>query len=679
MQFLKKTPILRILIPYFLGIVPGLFLDLNLSEFSNQYLIYFLGFAVFISAVFQLNTNNKSYHLTFGLVTFLFFFYLGLFRWNYTRMEYKISFFNPSKAEFVGVKIIQKPLTFGSKSAKIFGEIVSVKTKDGNYEEAVGGCLMYFNTSKGVLNFKVGDIFLLPNKLNQIPPKINPWGFDYPKFLKRQNIYFQGFYSFHDVIEINDKHHSLFDFIKNIRENILKAYQGQFTNPNSFAVFAALVLGNKENLDEDISNNYVNAGTMHVLAVSGLHVGILYFLLGFIFKNLKKNKGLKFLSTLLQIGIIWFYAAITGLSPSIMRAATMFSFLIIGDQLNRTSNIYNTLAISAFVLTFFQPELFASIGFQLSYLAVIGILLIYPPLYRIYTFKYQVSNYIWGLVCVSIAAQFAVLPLSIYYFNQMPTYFLLANIFVIPIATVNLVLGFLASTFFWLVSITKLFGVILNTGFWIQNLVVSTISELPFSYFSDLTINNHQVFLVYGLIASIILLLLQENKSWLRGVFVFVGLIILGNVYSIWKNNSGSKTTVFHHKKTIYINHWVDESHFTFCYGNRDPFFEKFELEPFWSETSSNKGIIITNDTLNAKFFRSGNKLYFPNLKLNIEGDSLEDENDLYISNNKRQIESLNFGQKSQEKVLIVGDFNSTKFPEIISTKQSGPIIITSN
>lgn len=671
MQFLKKAPILRLVIPYFLGIIPSLFLGINTNPVSSFGLVLFLGLCVVFLGIFQLKTNQRLYHSLFGGLLLLFFFFLGVYRWNSTRLENQANFFIPNNAEQIAIKITDKPLFTNEKGIKLQGEIIAQLKDSGIVEYQKGNCILYFKDYSEDIKFAVGDVFILPNRVQKIPPKVNPWGFDYPMFLSRQNIHFQGFYSFRDLIEIKPSGFHFLDGLKNLRTTILESYHPYFEDFNSFSVFAALVLGNKENLDDDISSQYANAGTMHVLAVSGLHVGILYFLLGLLLKGLKKRRWLSWCSAIIQISIIWIYAFITGLSPSIFRAATMFSCLIIGDQLERNSNIFNTLGISALILTLSQPELLASIGFQLSYLAVIGILIIFPSLYNLFNFKSKISNYLWGLVCVSIAAQLAVLPLSIFYFNQMPSYFLLANLFVIPMATMNLTIGLLASLFYWSSSLAFIFGWVLNYLLLVQNFMVEFISNLPYSFVSGLIIGNFEVLAFYCVLVGIVFLLINEDKKWLKLIFGGFLLFVFFNIYQTWQKINTNQVTIFNHPKSVYVDYNQAGNHTTFCFGPRDEYFEKFELAAFTHNSAESLHPIITKDSVCANFIKSNNSLLFPNFKIGVGDTAEKNEYDYFI---------LKPSYKKSHQILgnyMANNQQAESPPQILNTQKGGPYFIS--
>ena len=245
----------------------------------------------------------------------------------------------------------------------------------------------------------------------------------------------------------------------------------------------------KDELDFEVKQAYAAAGAMHVLAVSGLHVGIIFLILNTLLAILDTSKKGRIVKAIILLISLWSYAMITGLSPSVLRAATMFSFVIMGTVLNRSSSIYNTLAASAFFILIINPNLLFEVGFQLSYVAVLGIVYLQPLIYkRIYT-RWWLLDKVWAITAVSIAAQIATLPLTLFYFNQFPVYFMLSNLLVIPSAAVILILGILLFIASPIPFISESIGWVLNKFIEGLNFGIKEIEVLPNSLIEGLSIN----------------------------------------------------------------------------------------------------------------------------------------------------------------------------------------------
>ena len=256
-------------------------------------------------------------------------------------------------------------------------------------------------------------------------------------------IYHQVFLRDEIILVIPQSPNSITDYAETIREALNKRLQKLPFKPIELAFIKALLLGQRQDITADVYEDYAKAGAVHILAISGLHIGILLLILQFIMKPLLYFRHGKFVRLLLILCVLWSFAIIAGLSPSVVRAVMMFSMFAIVRGLKRTSNSLNTLAVSAFILLLVRPEFCFDVGFQLSYAAVASIIIVKPVLDKWWRIKHWIGNWFLDLLKVSIAAQIGVLPLSLYYFHQFPGLFFVTNIVVIPCLIVILGLGIL--------------------------------------------------------------------------------------------------------------------------------------------------------------------------------------------------------------------------------------------
>jgi competence protein ComEC len=287
------------------------------------------------------------------------------------------------------------------------------------------------------------------------------------------------------------------------------------------ATAAALVLGVTDGLDNELLQAYASTGALHVLAVSGLHVSIIYWIILLVLKPLDTTRSMKWLLAFISVFILWSYAFISGWSPSVLRAVTMFSFVAFSRPWRQSTNIFNTLASSMFCLLLFDPYYIMSVGFQLSYLAVFGIVFLQPRLYGLWEPSGRLLDEIWKVSSVSIAAQIATLPIGLYYFHQFPTYFLPANLAVIPISFVVLVLGLAVAVFAFIEPLVWILGWILTMTVKLMNGLVIAFEQLPFSVIDNIYITPLQCLIIACLIGSVTLLFIQKGFCWLFIAFVF--------------------------------------------------------------------------------------------------------------------------------------------------------------
>lgn len=358
--------------------------------------------------------------------------------------------------------------------------------------------------SKTALSY--GDVILVSKSFYSIPDPENPKVFNYKTYLKRQQIYAQAFTESKDVKVIANKPpNQLMVFAFTVREQSIKVINQNIPEVRENAISKALLLGIKDALDNDTKQSYASAGAMHVLAVSGLHVGIFYLILQFALGRLRSyGKYGKWLFGILSCLLIWGYALITGMSPSVMRSATMFSILALSRASGKESNLYNTLGIAAFILLCINPYFLYSVGFQLSFAAVFGIAYFQPRLYQLIKFNTCILDKAWSITCVSIAAQIATFPLSAYYFHQFPTYFFVSNLLVIPCATIILVIGICMLIIAFLnQSLTFLLGRICYGVLWLMNEAINGIEGLPLSLIEWIYLDDIGLIISYGIIFSL--------------------------------------------------------------------------------------------------------------------------------------------------------------------------------
>jgi competence protein ComEC len=310
--------------------------------------------------------------------------------------------------------------------------------------------------------------------------------------------------------------------------DVLKSHQFK---QQELAVASALLLGYKDMLDRDTILTYSSSGAMHILAVSGLHVGIIYLVISSLLFFFEKIKYGNYIKAFLLVISLWAYALLTGMSPSVLRAATMFSFVTIGASLKRQTNIYNTLAASAFVLILYNPYIILKVGFQLSYLAVFGIVYLQPKLYNLYSPSNWLMHKIWAITTVSIAAQLATFPLGMYYFHQFPNYFLLSNLFVIPLATFIINGGVLLFVISSIPVLPNYIAWAVNKMLVFLNFAVEWVDSLPYSLTLGISISTLETLLIYLIILLFIPSVISKNFKGIKMALSCAILLVFFQFY----------------------------------------------------------------------------------------------------------------------------------------------------
>ncbi|MEQ9442867.1 MAG: ComEC/Rec2 family competence protein [Cyclobacteriaceae bacterium] len=406
-----------------------------------------------------------------------------------------------------------------------------------------------------------GDRVLVKGIPDPVELPKNPAEFNYKQYLAYQGIHHQQYLraSNWTLMEANVRPYWL-GLTGNWRHQCRDKLLQYIKNPQAQGIALAITLGLKSHLEREVQEAYAATGAMHVLAVSGLHVGIIYLILNFLlapFRQLPKV-GTAIYITGCIVGL-WLYALLTGLSPSVQRAAVMFTFIIIGSTLRRQSDIYNTLACSAFLLLWIDPFLLYSVGFQLSYLAVFGIVYLQPRIYAWCSPNTKVMDWLWQLTSVSIAAQIATFPLGMYYFHQFPIYFWISNVVVIPGALLILPLG-LATLFtgFTVPALAKVCGWVLEHLIQFVNTLVALIQQLPGSTIEQIAITPVQTGLLYLIIVFFILLFHYRRLRYFSLAVASLALVVAIQAAHMYRQHQEISMTVYNVK---------DDTHLDFTQG----------------------------------------------------------------------------------------------------------------
>ena len=447
---------------------------------------------------------------------------------------------------------VEKP-----NSWKVQAIVESVSTK-GGWQPCRANILLYFSKAD-FPSFKYGDVLLVKGGPQQVPGPANPEEFDYKRFLSFKNIYHQQFVKKEGALRIGFEPPNWLEYYALISRNWAdEAIKENIEGPREEGLASALVLGVTDGLDSELLTAYKATGTMHVLSVSGLHVGILYGLVLFALKPLKKLKFGPWTIAGLSVIILWAYAFVTGLSPSVLRAVAMFSFVALAIPAGRRTNIYNTLAASAFCILWYDPFLIMSVGFQLSYFAVLGIVYIQPALYNLWEPVNKLWDELWKITSVSIAAQLATFALGLLYFHQFPNYFLLSNLFVIPGSFAVLILGLLILALNFILPIASFLGLLLGWIIKVLNFIVFTIEDFPFSLIENVYLTTFQCWVLISILVSI-MILLQTRKFRTVILISALGVIFsLTQWYHFQQNVSVQKFMVYNvggHSAIDFIDH----------------------------------------------------------------------------------------------------------------------------
>jgi competence protein ComEC len=524
---------------FFIG---GIFVGISTPEFLSEqttYAIAFSLFAIYLLLYFGF-PKTKIFSLlsgSVGLALIFVFGYLVLLQNNESRKSnHLINFKDPIEAYEAVVKSTPE---LKEKSWRIEVQVLRVKSK--SWHSVSGNVLLYIARKSDSLNILYDDVLLIKGTPPEIQAPGNPHEFNFKRFLSFKKIYHQQFVQPEAVKLV---HHteskSLFYYASLARQGASAIMKKHLTGKKEQAIALALVLGVNDGLDNDLQNAYSASGAMHVLSVSGLHVAILYAMILLILKPIKSLAWGKWPIAIISLVALWAYAFVTGLSPSVLRAVTMFTFIALAKPFGRGSNIYNTLAVSAFVLLMFNPYLIMSVGFQLSYLAVLGIVYLQAPIYNLWSPRNKILDWVWQITCVSIAAQLATFSLGLLYFHQFPVYFLFSNLVVIPGSFAVLILGIILLVINWLTPVATVVGVLLDYSIKILNESVFIVEDLPYSLINGVYFTTLQCWMLMAIVVAFIFLFEKKTFEWVI-VALVLSVFFSGSAWLHFHENVNSK------------------------------------------------------------------------------------------------------------------------------------------
>lgn len=452
------------------------------------------------------------------------------------------SHFSKFESDYLKVQIIEEPkehantISIRAKVLEAFGKdrgipvsgqlLISIQKEPHSSSIANDtGKLQGTSTPAGRIKgddagFEYGDQLFVPGNFDTIAAPRNPYEFDARSWYKHQNFFHHLFIQADQAVKQKSNQGNLLTSIAlRIRKQQVAYFRKLLNNEESNAVAATLILGYRADLSEEILATYSKTGTIHALSVSGMHVGLIYLIINFLLSFLNNWQHGRIIKFLVAIGLVWFYAVIAGLAPSVLRSAIMLSVYITGTTFRKHQNSYNLLCCAAFLMLLYNPLLIYDVGFQLSYLSVFGLIFLQPLIYNWFDFENFAADKLWNFFALSIAAQLATFPLAIYYFHQFPLYFLISNLFILlpvslimylGIAILLLRLDFLGFMFEWIISF--------------NNIGLKWIAELPFASISGIWISEPELILLSTLLLAGCLAFTFFNK---RLMYVAVTAICL--------------------------------------------------------------------------------------------------------------------------------------------------------
>lgn len=546
--------------------------------YSNSLLFVLLALLLCVTVLWLWARKKIIQTIYFGIAAYLCFFAIG-----YLSYQLRLPQFLPNhyaNATFTDTpKWIQLKITKSLKedrfNVKYFANVNFI-----NGKRKQGKILLAIKKDSLIEALPVDEILLVYGSIAEIQKQQNPHQFEYSNYMKMQGVYGQLRISKEEILMNKNGSTTGMGLAQNVRAEIVNKLQKTSLHNDERAIIQALILGEKKDIDSQLYANYAAAGVVHILAVSGLHVGIIFVILTFLFKPLLLWKHGAFFRSVSIVLLLWGFAVLSGLSPSVTRAVTMFSFFAVANLLSRQTSSINTLFISFFVLLLINPFWLFQVGFQLSYLAVFFIVWLLPLSYKLGYPKNWILKKIWSIAVVSLCAQIGVMPLSLYYFHQMPGLFLLTNLVILPFLTFLMFGGILIVVLATVESLPNWLATSYNYSIETLNNFVHWIAIQEDFLFENIHFSSLKALAAYVLIIAVVLVLKKVEYRRLVSSLLALSLLISIFIYEEFKT-SNDQLIVFHKSQTSMIGLQSGSDFILFKSDSTNKYADRYPIKSF--------------------------------------------------------------------------------------------------
>lgn len=553
----RRYPFVRLLLPFVAGVVLA-----DISFFPNYYYSLIL-FLLTLAGVFlfQFFKRRPSAAWPDGILLYFLFFLLGIFTIRIHDpglSDQYFKHFTPLQKASLVIRI--DDLDPSDNWFKINGTVIRTLDSNKVWHLSNGKILLFAARDSATL--LPGDVVCVSGKLMEVPPPLNPEAFDYRKYLFRKDVLYEIFARKDEWTVTGYKDINLSILASNLRLRLVALIKEYVKPEGENSVAAALLLGYRNDLSDELNNAYINTGSIHILAVSGLHVGLVSGILMLFLNFFKKNNlTVRLIKLTVILGFIWFFVLLTGAGASVVRAAVMFSFIHTGQLLLRRKYIYNTIAASVFVILIWCPQMLFDVGFHLSLSAVLGIIALQPFLLQLYHSENKIIHGAWELTTVTIAAQLATLPIALYYFHQTSLYFLISGIFVVPISSFALYAGVGLAIFHWIVPVlAKLAGTIMYWSVFAMNSIIYAIAGMPYNLITDIPFNTWEFLLLSTTVVFVTVYVSLRRKALL---YMALAAFLIFSITRIAFNyaHSAQQILIFYNtKENVFVDYFNGNS-----------------------------------------------------------------------------------------------------------------------
>ena len=587
----------------------GILFESEINKESHFFSPYYIAIVLILFLIYRKSRPSNPFPLLFIITLF---FFLGQANVKLQKNEGSGTSILAAKGEERYLISLEEYEQKDSITAKAVGQLYYLVNE--KWEDTGIKSLLYLGGQQ-VNSLSQNDFILAMTKFHPIANKNNPGEFNAINFWKTKGITHVCYLKDIDIFEVKRFQDNWIDSqLAQLRNKLSQVLKNEL-NGSNLAIAQALILGDKSMLDQETRNSFGATGAMHVLAVSGLHIGIITQLLLYLFQFSSKLITRRN-AVLITVLLLWIYALLTGFSPSVVRAVFMFSVLILSQETGGNYAPINVLFFTAFILILFNPYVIYDIGFQLSYLAMLGIYTLYKPIAAWYITKNKILNYLWQGSAIGFAAQAMTVPLTLFYFHQFPNYFALTNLGIMGISTVAMGFGMGIFILHYIPFIGKVASFILATSLWLMLRFLQWVEHLPGSVEYGF---NVPLYLVPFLMLAFFLIIVTDSSStkWKLSSGLFIGLLCV-----------------------ISYNRYEQHKESHICFFNNNQFAMaikiKSQIVVIYDWKNAKKTDKLTNLISNYTKYYPGNVTFFPLKKENIT---------LQIGNNKLNVNKEKYGK----------------------------------
>ena len=521
----KVAPFFRLIIFFITGILIQWYLRLPL-----KWLVIITTLPVFTLILFNYIRPGKrfGFRIIQGCLIYLLLFFAGtITAWLKVPSNSNHWYGNMvSSNDYILLSIAEVPI----QKNNAWKAEATIQAIINNKVHSAWGTVQLYGKPEDCSSLHYGQRLIIRSMLQEFPASGNPGGFDYKSYMSMHGIYHRMLIRKNGFIVAGNDSSFFQTKLLTSRKYALGVLQKYIPGKENVSMAEALLLGYKEDLDKDLVKAYSNTGVVHIIAISGLHLGFIYLLLQKLLSIIPFARRSKMTGCIIILFGLWFFTFLTGSAPSALRSAVMFSFIVTGKSFTRQHTIYNALCVSAFFLLCYDPYLVTDLGFQLSYLAVISIVWLQQPVERLFFFNNKILGKLWSLVSVSLVAQLLTTPLCIYYFHQFPNLFFVSNLVAVPVSTIILFGCILVVSIGWIPILASVAGKIVSFIIGFLDEFITSINHLPFSQTKNINLSLNAAVLLYFGIISLALWIVHRYKVMLPAFLLFILLLSLNRV-----------------------------------------------------------------------------------------------------------------------------------------------------